>query len=423
MLFEGDWRVGRGMRALVAIVGALAVQGAVAGGLGLLGASSWVSGVEVAASLVERDIAPAAVLEVRSVPELVRAVYDALGAELSAADEARLGLQVAALDPRVGETLQQLLGAVEFGLRSWQGGEMPDAAAARIMGAVALSEPLLGAAASDLRSVDAQLFPGPNSGLLFNDPFNLILVGAPGPSVFRGNTWPWPAELDSTETLLTIDFDGDDTYYNHAGAAHPLPDWVCGAVQCNGGFPVGVSLDFQGNDKYLPSYLPGSSVGGALGEGFNSGLGLLVDLGGDDLYVGETSQGEGDYHGMGLLIETAGNDQYFTYSGQGNALDRGSVGILLDIAGSDSYSAGSWSQGTGGYGGSGALLDLGGADRYFADGSSRGFVFGPYDPMGIFLDACGLDTYLGGSWGVPGGNDQMWQQGPTGFGIDQAIAC
>ncbi len=105
---------------------------------------------------------------------------------------------------------------------------------------------------------------------------------------------------------------------------------------------------------------------GSLGSGF-AGVGVLIDMDGDDLYSGDRlTQGAG-YFGIGCLIDLRGNDTYAALeAAQGAALF--GAGFLLDRSGNDVYNAAKWAQGFGGPLAGGFLLDLQGEDRYHAGG-------------------------------------------------------
>ena len=97
--------------------------------------------------------------------------------------------------------------------------------------------------------------------------------------------------LHTENAALLIDLGGDDVYTNNAGG--------CGR---NGG--VAVCIDHAGNDKYLA---PDSSY--VQGFGF-LGVGMLVDLAGNDVYKAKHfSQGVG-IMGVGVLWDKAGNDTF-----------------------------------------------------------------------------------------------------------------
>jgi hypothetical protein len=105
---------------------------------------------------------------------------------------------------------------------------------------------------------------------------------------------------------------------------------------------------------------------GSIGTGY-LGLGLLVDLGGDDIYVGHMlTQGVG-FMGVGCLIDMKGNDTYTSqYMGQGAGIF--GAGLLFDAQGDDLFVAAKYAQGMGGPGGVGELVDLRGDDQYVIGG-------------------------------------------------------
>ncbi len=127
--------------------------------------------------------------------------------------------------------------------------------------------------------------------------------------------------------------------------------------------PISILIDLEGNDEYRQE-----GAGPAQGAGAG-GVGLLVDDAGQDVYRSlEGAQGWG-FLGYGILWDLGGHDQYIAQSAaQGSALFGG--GLLLDLDGSDRYESLGESQGFGGPGGAGALVDLAGNDRYFAEPSA-----------------------------------------------------
>ncbi len=119
------------------------------------------------------------------------------------------------------------------------------------------------------------------------------------------------------------------------------------------------SLDLAGNDRYMLSDLSG-------GAGF-LGVGLLVDLAGDEVYEGaHLSLGAG-LAGCGVLLDRGGNDTY-----RGRALTQGfamfGLGWLDDGSGSDLYDAWFFAQGASATMGVGVMADRNGNDVYRAGG-------------------------------------------------------
>ncbi len=243
--------------------------------------------------------------------------------------------------------------------------------------------------------------------LLFDKTYSWgrVLVGGPGSTIYN------------SRASLIIDLGGDDIYLAPVGSgAGENPFSVCidldgddfysvsedaGVAAAIGG--VGIVLDLSGNDTYRSGDI---SLGAALG-----GVGILVDYEGDDVYTGrDVSQGSG-LLGVGMLIDLDGNDRFsadFASQGFGYV---GGAGILVDRSGNDSFFLGgphtdilryddhslSMGQGFGfGYrpafsGGVGLLVDDAGNDTYRADifGQGASYWYG----LGGLVDRSGNDLY------------------------------
>lgn len=129
------------------------------------------------------------------------------------------------------------------------------------------------------------------------------------------------------------------------------------------------------------------------GHSFGGGIGVLMDVAGDDQYrCGVFGQGAGYWEGIGALFDLAGSDSYSgTWYVQGSAAHY-AVGILQDIAGSDSYASRiNMSAGAGHDYSIGVLEDFAGNDTYVANTLSLGAANA--NGIGIFFDAAGNDTY------------------------------
>ena len=118
---------------------------------------------------------------------------------------------------------------------------------------------------------------------------------------------------------------------------------------------------------------------------------LLVDLGGNDLYLGEIGAPSRPGRGISVAIDLAGDDQY---RGTWDALPTQGAGILgtgilADAKGNDRYEAGDRAQGFG-FLGVGLLFDGEGDDRYRAEESAQGCG---YLGLGLLLEAEGDDDY------------------------------
>ncbi len=194
---------------------------------------------------------------------------------------------------------------------------------------------------------------------------------------------------------IIIDLGGDDEYNIWAPPDDP------------GGSSI--IIDFGGNDLYK------AEDDFAYGSGF-LGTGILVDLSGDDTYLGKNfSLGSGLF-GVGLLIDEEGDDKYF-----GDTFGQGAgsfgMGILADMEGADQYSGALFVQGFGFVSGLGALIDSSGNDNYFAGGKykdilrykdhyislSQGFAYGLRPMMsggiGMLFDLSGNDVYTSDIFG------------------------
>jgi hypothetical protein len=161
---------------------------------------------------------------------------------------------------------------------------------------------------------------------------------------------------------------------------------------------VGVLLDLGGDDRY---------EGGEFsqGGGYFWGVGLLHDAGGNDLYYGNRyAQGFAAHQAFGLLADAAGDDVYWsmTAAGQGAAWDQ-SVALLIDGSGDDVYRADALSQGAAAQQARALLHDLSGDDFYraaseVAQGAAgeNAYHFRGEDPifsLGVLIDEFGFDRY------------------------------
>ncbi len=229
-----------------------------------------------------------------------------------------------------------------------------------------------------------------------------------------------------------------------------------GFARCRG---VALCLNRRGNDTFQAGgvYLHAPlfadryqsfSQGFAIGEraiDYAGGLALLIDLDGNDRYLGDVyNQGVGYWYAAGLLYDGAGNDHYeMTQYGQGSGIHL-AVGGLVDAAGSDTYvlHSGLGQGGSHDYAAS-LLHDRGGDDRYLGMTSCNGC--GLTNSVGLHVDRAGDDTYAGrrgslnsgraargfGSIGVLldlggedhwlgiGRDDALWRHTDVGVGLDE----
>lgn len=212
---------------------------------------------------------------------------------------------------------------------------------------------------------------------------------------------------------LLMDEAGDDRYSAVANS------------QASGSFGTGILYDLAGADTY-------DCYAYSQGYGFTMGVGMLVDMQGDDRYTandedikypsaqsqehnGSLSQGfgfgkRGDYNtghswagGVGMLFDAAGNDAYSCgVFGQGAGYWYG-VGILSDASGDDSYSGHWYVQASAAHFAIGILDDVAGNDHYFADmnmAQGAGHDFS----LGFLVERGGNDVYDAPNLSLGGGN-------------------
>jgi hypothetical protein len=167
---------------------------------------------------------------------------------------------------------------------------------------------------------------------------------------------------------------------------------------------IATTIDLEGNDEYMATNYFAQGCG-------MLGAGLLFDQQGHDLYVGtKFSQGCAAI-GLGMLADLSGNDQYI-----GEEFNQGiafwGAAILLDAQGNDRYQSNMFAQGVGGTKGFGALIDNDGDDVYFAGGSD----ISSYGTPGIFKGSSqglgiGFRGYSSGGIGMlidGNGDDNFW---------------
>jgi hypothetical protein len=283
--------------------------------------------------------------------------------------------------------------------------------------------------------------------LLSNDSFESGIRWVDTARVYGGDL---PASLDCGFSFgasffgigLHIDRAGNDTYLvdKWALGAASAPgvgvladesgdDWYIAALQSMGtGFNKGVGIlrdSGAGADRYQcwgvyrSKYTDEGTNAGYAGFGigvgsgwritgagnmpgrqcFIGGIGLVSDIGGDDIFIGSTfGLGSGFMAGIGMLVDGYGNDTYVEMKGEEDHSgiaegNHNGTGFLLDRAGDDFYSGGSncggaWDLGIG------YFIDVAGDDTY-TDSWKLGFKPGAANEgsLGVFLDGGGLDTF------------------------------
>lgn len=231
---------------------------------------------------------------------------------------------------------------------------------------------------------------------------------------------------------------------------------------------VGLLVDTGGNDRYTLAALPlvrpspqlpdrNTSMGQGAGYGLRGdffdgrsvagGIGLLLDLAGNDRYEAQVfAQGAGYYEGLGLLLDDGGNDRFEAawygmgagaHNAAGILLKRGagndvyrsthemvlgtandlSVAVFVDEGGNDEYTVGQLSLGVGFANSTGVFVDGAGNDRYTIASPACRALGAAYlhewgNPrealpnLGLFMDLGGVDSYPAHC--VRAGNDKLW---------------
>ena len=199
---------------------------------------------------------------------------------------------------------------------------------------------------------------------------------------------------------------------------------------------LGALLDGEGNDHY-------EAGNWSMGTGYWFGIGLLHDRSGDDDYHGVAwSQGTGAHFCVGVMVDEAGDDQHL--SEENSVLSLGlahdfTVGLLVDLGGNDLYRVNGSGLGQSLNRSVAMLIDVGGEDVYQSQEiprpgravnsesfRARGGVstyFADTTSLGLFLDVGGHDTYWGGlqndtSWLDPP-DDPNWADRNFSVGLDR----
>ena len=203
-----------------------------------------------------------------------------------------------------------------------------------------------------------------------------------------------------------LDESGNDLYY--AGGRVPdcerhkehflsMAQGFAMGVRPSGGGGIGLLVDLAGNDTYRADVF-------GQGVSYWYSVGMLIDIEGHDTYsIHDYGQGSGIHLSSGLLYDSAGNDVYTGHSlSQGNAHDF-AVGVMIDKKGNDIYTADHYSQGRAINNSFALMCDGAGNDSYFARkneqcqgrgqrNSDRG-----YGSLSVLMDLSGKDTYTGGA--------------------------
>jgi len=186
---------------------------------------------------------------------------------------------------------------------------------------------------------------------------------------------------------------------------------------------VALLFDAVGDDRYTllaepvvlrSSQMPdrNASMGQGAGRGWQAeglaaalpgGVGLLVDLAGDDRYSAQVfAQGAGYYFGVGVLLDGGGADRFeAAWYAQAAAAHAGAGVLINEGSGNDIYSAShSTSLGAAHDGALAYFQDMGGNDRYTL--GDLGLGAAQDVSVAVFVDAAGDDGYVSGGCHVLG---------------------
>lgn len=211
--------------------------------------------------------------------------------------------------------------------------------------------------------------------------------------------------------LLVLSRSGNTTYHSPqpSGSTGSIKSLPPGAANALLGQPLAAIIDLGGNDTYLGENSVGP--GGAL-----FGVSVIYDAAGDDVYKSSYLGDGAAVFGVSWVEDVAGDDKHEAQGfAQGAAVN--GFAMLRDHAGKDSYSVGMLGQGVAGFMGFGLLVDDAGRDRYRAGGSekdwgrgggqflslSQGFSIGirgfAGGGVGALVDRAGDDTYIADVYG------------------------
>ncbi|MCA1812763.1 MAG: hypothetical protein LC624_02285 [Halobacteriales archaeon] len=373
-------------------------------------------------------LARAAPLPQLLAPGLAEAVVDAYAAygwpSVSDAQLHAMQAQAARLDPRLAGSAALLLEDLAAHVPIQQAVLARSLHAGTVEASPADASLLAGSALRIADGVDAvaQALRAPGLGpsrsdgaFAFRDPYDLVLIGDAGANTYTGNTLGLPL-VNPRANLLTIDLGGDDVYTGTAGGGYPTSP-------C---YYYTDSVDPLGNPHHETNYVlpdPADPRLGMCGDGISAGV--AIDRAGDDVYDHEGTfgpwehqavQGSGQFFGVGMLLDLQGNDRYLAVSheaglayhaaqGSGGTTGFYAFGLLVDEGGSDAYEdvmttvahegSANYSQQRAQAGGIGMLFDLGReADTYRIEVSGPANVWqSAQASIGDLFDMGGDDTY------------------------------
>lgn len=218
---------------------------------------------------------------------------------------------------------------------------------------------------------------------------------------------------------LLVDGEGNENY--------DLSLFGQGAARTEG---VGWLIDEEGRDEYRAGGLALNSPlfatahysfaqGFGMGYredtgGIGGGVGLLTDLKGDDVYIGETYQQAASYwYAVGSLFDGGGNDTYTGHHYCQSSAMHACAAFLFDMGGDDGYLVKVGAAHAIGHDyGVAVLLDRQGDDIYTSRDSTPGI--GNANGLGLFIDGDGTDRY----YGPPGKGNGARGTGSLGVFVD-----
>ncbi|HYG76442.1 MAG TPA: hypothetical protein VEK08_15660 [Planctomycetota bacterium] len=179
---------------------------------------------------------------------------------------------------------------------------------------------------------------------------------------------------------------------------------------------AGILIDRGGNDSYVaddttikyPSaqtkeHNASCAQGAGFGQrrdyidgvGLAGGVGMLLDLNGDDSYSGGVfSQAVGYLYGIGILDDRAGKDSYRGVWYAQSATAHDAFSLLAEGGGDDTYSSAMYMRlGAAHDFSTSIFFEEGGNDKYPVEGG--GFGYALHNSLGLFLERGGDDQYTG----------------------------
>ncbi len=176
---------------------------------------------------------------------------------------------------------------------------------------------------------------------------------------------PAPMTRDTPLGKVIVGTAGNDVYRDEALLIiDPGGDDVYlnsdGGADGLAGRPISVVIDLGGNDRHE------GRRGFSQGSGF-WGVGILVDCDGDDTYNAQNCSQGAALFGCGLLADFGGHDRYKADTMAQGAATFG-LAALWDRGGDDDYRASQFAQAVAGIGGCGVLLEGEGNDTFYVGG-------------------------------------------------------